>query len=317
MSFNDLANALVKQDTSVFSSWFFHGCLAASIESIIRKGLEGKVSEPFLTPNPASALWKYANPASNSRNIYSGAAWREITSLIQEKKIAPGKTDAETWLNARRYWRIDANAGGAFVFFLDPTIYTVIPAGKVLLESNVVHGSISKWIYGHYTVTQKEDQETITLPSDILCGYLKPGKSWNDLFVQLHPRFSGFIPPLESVGKQVKNLLQQPTAYHPLHSKQTYDQIAWALVKSTTNAFLFQEIRKLFLAIAFIHGYSIIKDDHQPPETWPVPTTIQTMDRLAAFMEVEYADQQLQELKEFWLNQLQVYLREPDDENKK
>jgi hypothetical protein len=315
MSFNDLANELAELDTLSSTSWFFHGCLDASIEGIIQKGLEIKETEPCLTPNPASALWKYANPASNSRNIYSGKAWHEINCLIEENKISPGKTETETWQLARRYWRNDASSGGTFMFFLDPTTYQVLPAGKVLLESNVVHGSISKWIYSHCSVTQGESQGSITLPGNTMVGYLKPGKNWNDLFVQLHPRFSGFIPPLEKVAEQVQNILHTSSTYHPLQKVQSNDQIALALVENAANAFLLQEVRKLLLAIAFIHGHEIVKDDHTPPEKWPVPAPGQTMGRLAAFMEVEYANPQLQSQKEYWLARLKTYLREPENEN--
>ncbi len=316
MSFNALAIELAELDTLSSTSWFFHGCLAASIEGIIQKGLEVKNAEPCLTPNPASALWKYANPASNSRNIYSGKAWHEINRLIQENKITPGKTEPETWQYARRYWRSDASSGGAFMFFLDPSAYQVLPAGKVVLESNEVHGSISKWIYGHCTVTQGENQGSITLPVDTMAGYLKPGKSWNDLFVQLHPRYSGFIPPLEKISEQTRNLLQTSSAYHALRKVQSSDEIAWALVDNVANAFLLQEVRKLLLGIAFIHGHEIVKDDHLPSEKWPVSIQGQTMDRLAAFMEVEYANPQLQDRKEYWLDCLKTYLREPENEKK-
>jgi hypothetical protein len=149
-----------------------------------------------------------------------------------------------------------------------------------------------------------------------MAGYLQPGKSWNNLFVQLHPRFSGFIPPLEKIAEQVQTLLRSLSAYHPLQNYHSNDQIAWALVDNVTNAFLLQEVRKLLLAVAFIHGHEIVKDDHAPPEKWLVSEPDQTLDRLAAFMEVEYANPQLQDQKKYWLARLKTYLREPENENK-
>lgn len=313
--FNQLATELGFQQSGTLPTpgYYFHGCLADAIAGIVSEGLRVNCQEPCLTLNPASALWKYANPASHSRNIHSGRVWNQVQTLIAQGVIGEDGCPEELLAAARRYWRECPTIGAAFVLDLRGQRVEMATQGKVTMTGNVVHGGISKWIYAHLTLVPDSDGcTTVVVAPHHLIGYLKPAPGWNRLLNLFHPLRVGRIPSLQAGSQQAGELLRREDTFQQMNPAADLFAVAQTIVYGAAYGFLYQELRKLLLACAAIKGATIVKDDVHPAEIWPTANAVQTCRIMDSLQRVRYADPPLGEIRDTWLDRLRRYLEEPD-----
>lgn len=287
---------------------YFHGCLAESIPGVVSEGLRVNCLEPCLTPNPASALWKYSNPAAHSRNLYSGKVWDEVRAVVSRGEIGGGNSSEELLKSACHYWRDCPTIGAAFV--LNLRHYRVVPiaTGKIVMEGNIVHGGISKWIYAHLSVIPEAgDSSQLVVTPQCILGYLKPSNRWSTLFNTFHPLRRSTIPSLEEGYQQAYELLLREDRFDWVGSKANVLAVAQAIINGTAYGFLYQELRKLLLAFTAMKGIEILKDDFYPASSWPVADAIETYQTIGVLRRTHYTDPRLREIRDLWLTRLLQY----------
>ncbi len=286
----------------------FHGCLANAIGAVRAEGLRVRRGEPSLTPNPASALWKYANPVRHSRQRYSGQARASAERLIDEGALQPGDSLDETLRRAATIWQGRLGAGAAFVLDLGPAGVTVPAEARVAMtDDGIVRGGISKWIYAHLSVPAAENAPFAVVPPSAMCGYLMTVAPWSDVFVRFHARCHATIPGHDAGDGLVARVLADRSAFTWIATSADRAAIARAIVDGLAWGFLLQEIRKLLLAFAAAAGAALVKDDVQPPETWatdPVEQAIAAFDRLR---HVRYLETDVSRGRDQWVDRLYDY----------
>ena len=299
MTFFEIKEKLEYRELCFGFKYAFHGCLADSAVIIRKSGIKTMRFEPSVTMNVASALLKYANPALNSNNIYNGGLNKQILSLVESKAINP-MPEESLYNRAMNYWRNDFSSGAAFV--IDTTSLNLhrSEAGEISVEQNRLKGEISKWIYCHVSPVET------TISLDKIVGFLHPSNHWNVCFSAFHPLKQNKISDYKSENNPFLLTFSRPNTYTALQKSE----LAAELARSLTISFLFQEMRKLLLAVMQSKGYVIVKQKAQESETWIfyTPEII-----IKHFLNLEYENREIESLKCNLLKQLIIFYEESGD----
>jgi hypothetical protein len=265
------------------------------VPSILQNGLLVRAGEPSLTTNPASALLKYANPGSNSKHVHSGKAAAQIEELLAAGTIAaePKETLVK---RAAAYWSEDPSCGAAFVIDTAGLHPGPAAAGDLQLKNGCAVGGVTKWVYAHLAPMPHDRADTTaittttTIAADRIRGYLRPSRGWKTLFEGLHPLLREAVPSIEAASAQIALHLKNGTDYVALQAERP----AYEIARGAIVGFLFQELRKYFLTVLHAKGYSIVKNDIAPAESWSDFLPEAAVARLQA---ARYADRVLENTK--------------------
>jgi len=286
----------------------FHGCLAESIAGISSEGLRVRRGEPSLTPNPASALWKYANPARSSRHRYGGAARASVERLIAEGALARGDDPVDQLSRAATIWQTRRGVGAAFVLALAPSAVVAPAEAQIhMTRDGVIRGGISKWVYAHLALSDVSGQATAVVPPSAVLGYLETVAAWTGLFEQFHPMRRNAVPASDVGERLAGRILASDASFTWTSKPADAAALARAIVHGLTWGFLLQEVRKLLLAFAAAAGATFVKDDVEPPDTWTTDTIQPATATFEQLRRVRYHEADADDARAQWIDRLHAF----------